>query len=159
MNDVLEHNRIDILAMFFVLEQVAGIFETDARSLEHAEDLYSLSRVYGRRKENRKVLEVLDSQTNASDDPEVIFYHSLALKRAGRWEEAVASWNSISSDESKSGVLANIELAKYHEHRSRDYKQALSFAKLARRQRWLSEGDFDRLRHRISRLKSKLITK
>ncbi len=159
INEVLEHNRIDILAMFFVLEQVARVFETDTESPQHAEDMYSLSRVYGRRKENDKVLEILDNPLVASVDPEVLFYRSLALKRAGRWEEAVAVWNSITELESKRAFLANIELAKYHEHRSRDYKQALSCAQSALLKSSLSENEVARLMHRVSRLKSKLISK
>jgi len=159
MESVLEHNRLDILALFFLLRKVAAVFETEGSELDHIQDIYSLSRVYGRRRRLNKVTDMyerLDAEALGPLDEDIRWYHSMAFKRSGNWEQAISLWQNLSQSESREGFWANIELAKYYEHRAKDFSRAESFARRARqicpygaRQRTLVEK-------RLCRLASKL---
>jgi hypothetical protein len=73
---------------------------------------------------------------------------------------AIALWRQAAGD---GQVYAHIELAKYYEHRARDYREAAGWTQAAislveapafaegARQRWLAE-----LEHRMARLRRKL---
>jgi len=128
MGEVLEHNRLDIIALYFLLIQIASVFATEGNDLCEVDDIYSLSRVYGRRRLNDKVISLLGSISESGPKPEVLLFRAQALKRAGRWEGAVQLWQQLSSDDSREGYWANIELAKYFEHREKDPAQALRYA-------------------------------
>jgi uncharacterized protein YprB with RNaseH-like and TPR domain len=157
MESVLEHNRLDILALYFLLQKVAGIFDSEGSDLDHVQDIYSLSRVYGRRRKLDKVTgmyERMDLEALEPLDEDILWYHSLAFKRSGDWDRAVQLWQSLSDSDSREGYFANIELAKYFEHRVKDIAQAESCARRARkicpygpRQKTL----LDKRLHRLSR--------
>lgn len=159
MEPVLEHNRLDILALYFLLQKVAGIFETGGSELNHVQDMYSLSRVYGRRRRLEKVTEIyerLDGETVAPLDEDIRWYHSIAFKRSGDWEQAVLLWQNLSESESPEGFRANVELAKYFEHRAKDLSQAEAFALRARRICPDSVRERTLLETRLRRLAAKL---
>ncbi|MCP4684604.1 MAG: hypothetical protein GY867_04050 [bacterium] len=159
MEAVLEHNRFDILALYFLLRKVAAIFETEGSELDHVQDVYSLSRVYGRRRKLGKVTDMyerLEAETQQPLDPDILWYHSMAFKRSGDWEKAVGLWQKLSRFESREGYWANIELAKYFEHRAKDLLQAESCARRARqvcpygaRQRTLLDKRLQRLSRKL----------
>ena len=159
MEAVLEHNRLDILALYFLLRKVAGIFETDGSELDHVQDLYSLSRVYGRRRRLEKVTDMygrLDTENPAFLDEDIRWYHSIAFKRSGDWEQAVRLWQNLSDSDSREGYLANVELAKYFEHRAIDLSQAEACARRARRICPDSVRERTLLETRLRRLAAKL---
>ena len=131
---ILEHNRLDIVTLYFLLGHVGEIFESKGEVLSEVDDLHSLSRFYGRRKENLMVRQVFDrmdllSAEDLADD--IVFYHSMNFKRLQQYEQAVAMWRSLCDSDSKEGFWANVELAKYFEHRVGDSKTAYTHARKA----------------------------
>ncbi|MBU0983628.1 MAG: ribonuclease H-like domain-containing protein [candidate division Zixibacteria bacterium] len=156
---VLEHNRWDILAMYFLLLTVSEAFVTEGESLTHTDDVYSLSRVYGRRKDTKRVIDLhrrLDEETGATLSADVLLYHSLALKRAGDWGGAVRLWQRLSGMEAAEAFDASIELAKYYEHKSEDLAAAYEHARTAERLGARGISRSRDLQKRLSRLLSKL---
>jgi len=156
MDEVLEHNRLDIIALFFLFNQIASVFATDGDDLSEVDDIYSLSRVYGRRKLNDKVIGLLDGIADHGSKPEVLLFRSLALKRAGCWERAVLLWKQLSGEDSREGYLADIELAKYFEHREKDPARALIHADRAKTISSGSRSQKMDLERRLNRLNLKL---
>jgi uncharacterized protein YprB with RNaseH-like and TPR domain len=156
MDEVLEHNRLDIIALFFLFNQIASVFATEGDDLSEVDDIYSLSRVYGRRKLNDKVIGLLDGISGHGSKPEVLLFRALALKRAGCWERSVLLWKQLSGEDSREGYLANIELAKYFEHRGKDPAQALIHADRANSICPGSKSQKMDLERRLSRLNLKL---
>ncbi|RKX24913.1 MAG: hypothetical protein DRP45_07150 [Candidatus Zixiibacteriota bacterium] len=159
MHAVVEHNRLDILAMYFLLLRVIEAFRTEGSSLEEADDIYSLSRVYGRRHRNDKVVEVLDrlgDKKNQTLSEDVLLYQSFARKRTGDWDGAVAIWHRLSESSSKEAYWADLELAKYFEHRSKKLEQAFHFADMARNICPYEGRQVALLEKRLGRLRSKL---
>lgn len=77
---------------------------------------------------------------------------SLHLKRSGRIEEAVSIWKAMYADETD--LFAGLELAKYLEHRSRSYQEAIDIV-ASMLSMPHSLGIRGELRHRLERLRVK----
>lgn len=155
LTGVLEHNRLDIVSLWFLAVMVAEAFESDGSTLDAADDLHSLARVYSKRKHHDKVVDLCHRRDEISSgvaQPDVALFQAQALKRAGEKEQAVLLWCSLSGGESREAYWANLELAMYYEHTARDYPQALRCALAAQRICSYSKSHRDRLKQRIKRL-------
>jgi uncharacterized protein YprB with RNaseH-like and TPR domain len=156
---VLEHNRLDILSLYFLLLRVDEIFRSEGRALDYAEDLYSLSRVYGRRKRHQKVIanyETLAKTSGGSLSDEVLFYHSLAFKRQGEWDRAAELWRQLAERTGSEAALAALELSKHCEHRLKDYHGALEYALRAGQAETPGRQKREDFERRVGRLRRKL---
>ena len=158
MGGVVEHNCLDIISLAFLADHIARIFDNAGQSLEATEDIHSLARIYGRRKQNDEVNRLYNRI--AGDRPgdlaeDVRWFHSLALKRGGEWDQAVSIWLGLASGHSREGYRANLELAKYHEHRTKDHDRATEYARCARRV-CPFPSHLKALDHRLRRLESRL---
>ncbi len=158
MAAVLEHNRLDIVSLLFLARLLSAVHETEGASLDEIDDLHSLSRLFTRRKNLDSatgLYQRIDELCGQHPDDDVLWYHSLNFKRAGDWEQAVAMWSCLSTGSSKEAMLANIELAKYHEHRLKQPLKALDYAHEARRLAGGSDRNRRLLTYRIRRLEKK----
>jgi uncharacterized protein YprB with RNaseH-like and TPR domain len=158
IRDVLEHNRFDILSLYFLLLRIVSVFAGDGANLSDADDVYSLSRLYGRRKRNDKVVAILgdiEDRFAVEAEPDILLYQAQALKRANRWNEALALWKRAARRRSREGFQANIELAKYYEHRGKDLPAALRHALRAERLCPDSRVQREYVLKRLRRLKRK----
>ncbi len=161
---VFYHNVQDILSMVALAARLAALYQSPSRrEPAHEEDLYSLGRACER-------LRLLDESEqaylyalNESLPPwlraEIEQQLSLLYKRTGRWEQAVVLWEKLRGSV-HGGLLACVELAKYHEHRTHNYLYALELALQAREVRAANERALGptlaELDHRITRLRRKL---
>jgi len=130
LGQVLEHNRLDVLSLYFLLRHVEEVFRSEGSSLYHVDDVFSLSRVYGRRKRHDKVTANFERLSGGAGPPpadEVVWYHSLAFKRSGRWDAAIELWERLAVGDSREALLAGLELAKYYEHKARDLGHAIDW--------------------------------
>jgi len=158
MADVLEHNRLDIVSLWFLTDHIARAFETGGESLDKADDLHSLARVYARRRENERVVGLydrIDELSGGRSGPDVALFHAQSFKRAGDWEQAVRLWAGLCEMESREAYWANLELAKYYEHRVGDFEQAHLHTQNAVRVCPYGEGHKAKLSHRLKRLTAK----
>ncbi len=159
MSAVLEHNRLDIVSLYFLADYIARAFQTRGKTLQAVDDLYSLSRVYGQRKENERVIDLYDRIDTLENKPpaeDILLFHAQAFKRASAYEKAVVLWEKLSSTSSKEAFWANVELAKYHEHKVKDPERAYYYARKADSIAPLSRGRRQLLQKRLARLQSKL---
>lgn len=155
---VLEHNRMDILSLYFLAAKISRVFMTDGEVLKEGDDLYSLSRVYRRRSHYDKAVRLCEriEEESKAVAQDVLLFHAQTLKKVADWARAVRAWESLAIMDSKEGYWANIELAKYFEHREADLTRALVHARRASVICPYSRSEKDRLQARISRLSSKL---
>ncbi|MDH4032918.1 MAG: ribonuclease H-like domain-containing protein, partial [candidate division Zixibacteria bacterium] len=156
---VLEHNRLDIVSLWFLAVMVAEAFASDGSTLDSADDLHSLARVYSRRKYHHKVVDLCRRREEIQPgvaQPDVALFQAQAFKRAGEKEQAASLWRSLSGGDSREAYWANLELAKHFEHSTRDYHQALRFAKMAQRICPYGKSHRDSLKHRIKRLTTRI---
>ncbi len=158
---VLAHNRQDILSLHFLATHIARAFRSEGQTLSEIDDLYSLSRIYGRRKRHDKVVTLTERMVHDSGSdlsPEILLYQSLALKRSGSLEQAVTIWEKLSEVASREGYLSCLELSKYCEHRSGDLPRALHYALQAQRCCPVGRRHLQYLQVRVDRLSAKVVS-
>ncbi|MFH1373583.1 MAG: ribonuclease H-like domain-containing protein [bacterium] len=156
---VMEHNRLDIVSLWFLTVYLVQTFQTEGRLLNSADDLYSLSRIYNRRRDNRRVIDLyqrIDALTPGSPPDDMLLFHAQVFKRAGHWDQAATLWGKLSGASSREGFRANVELAKYYEHRVKDIDRAFHYTRRADNITPPSRRQQQLLIKRLQRLKSKL---
>jgi len=154
---VLHHNYYDIISMYHLLSKLS-FFLTDTDSVEFLEEIWGMAKLfaeqrdflaaeklfqkvlllYPQHKESRKRLSYL--YKNNCD-----FYSAVKL-----WEKAAEN----------NEIYAFIELAKYYEHRLKDYLTALKYTQKARQIVYSFSYEntqiLAELQHRLNRLKTRL---
>lgn len=158
LKDVMIHNRFDILSMYYMVCHIVEIFNSEGKSLGEIDDLHSLSRIYGKRKEIDKSLSVYNQITefNKNLASDILFFHSLSFKRKKEFESAVEIWKNLSLGNDKESYLSCLELSKFYEHRNKDYQTAIMYAEQAFKNCPPSKNLETELKKRLSRLQNKL---
>lgn len=158
MNRVLEHNRLDILSMYFLVRLIADAYQSNGETLEYAEDLYSLSRYYEKRKEPGRIETVFERVKREAKTiaPEAALHYAKIFKRNRKVERSVEIWESMAKDKTAESFWACVELAKYYEHQARDFGSALQYTNLACRCERISSKQLEGIDKRVVRLSRKL---
>lgn len=132
---VFYHNAMDVTAMAALLAHMNDMLENpyDGR-VQHGLDFVALGKLFedlGHLDQAARLFERgLESPMGEADFHVAVKRLSILQKRRGDYAEAVRLWERAA----KAGhVYAHIELAKYHEHKTRDVKAALKWTKSARR--------------------------
>jgi len=164
LSGVFYHNAMDVVAMAALLAHMNDMLENpfDGK-VQHGLDFIAIGKLFedlGKLDEAARLFERgLESGLNESDFGVAVKRLSILQKKRGDMDEAIRLWESAA----KQGHLyAFIELAKYYEHKERNAKSALKWAKSAMRQAektempayarnfWINE-----IEHRMERLKRK----
>jgi len=166
---VFYHNRLDVVAMAALLNQMAHMLANPlGEAVQHALDLVAIGKLFEALGQIEAAAQVWAEGLQRNDLPEAHYWdiqQRLALleKRRGNWDAAVAGWQ-LAADGRQ--LYAHIELAKYFEHRRRDYATALRWTLAAQellnraampapeRRTWLAD-----LKQRQTRLRRKLAAK
>jgi hypothetical protein len=159
LDKVAEHNLNDIISLFFIMHHISGVRERPADKISEPDDILSLARILERRREHDnlcRILERFDDITWGHERFDILYLQSLSYKKGGRFSEAVALWEKIASNSTTESFLAGIELAKYYEHRAKDMRKALHFARCAKAICPPQARFRDDVLKRISRLNQKL---
>ena len=160
MADVFTHNRLDILSLAALAAHLTELIDPEGEtSRRHPGDLLAAARLFLARDcpgEAVRLLEPLSGGACPETAREAGRELSLLYKRQNRWPEAVAIWEEMVRRDEKD-LFALVELAKWCEHRRRDFAQALALTiracSCAGR---LSPDDRADLARRRSRLERKL---
>lgn len=156
---VVEHNLNDIVSLYFLMYHVALAQDNPIDRLIEADDIYSVANIYEKRRQHKKVCQILsESRQIISDNKryDILFMLSLACKRTGRLDEAVGIWTDIAETPNSQRYAALIELAKYYEHREKNYKAALNCATEAQNICPARQYDKNDIVKRKTRLEKKL---
>ncbi len=181
LRPVFRHNAWDILSLVALAGWMCTLFEDpEAAGVTHGTEWYSLGRCYedvyahlrarARASEAARWLERVEAayrRALADHVPEPVreqACHRLSLlyKRRNRWEDAVALWHRLLEAEGCHRLYPYVELAKYYEHRRRDYTTALNLVRRALelaqagRLRERSPAVLPELRHRLARLERRV---
>lgn len=156
---VLEHNRLDIVSLLFLLVSVARAYQSEGRTLDQTDDLHSLAKFFGRKKSHRQAANICDRLQQEEGDvlaDDILLYQAQVFKRTGQSDRAVPLWERLTESTGRESYQANIELAKHHEHRTKDTSSAMRYARAAKATGDQSPRQRELLRKRIARLSSKL---
>ncbi len=156
---VIEHNLHDIVSLYFLMHRVNCSMDNPEEVIYDPDDVYSVARIYENRKEHERVYGILESfggmiSTNGRYD--LAYMQALSYKRSGLIEKAVPLWKEIASSGTPETYDAMIELAKYYEHRIRDFAGALEIAERAAENCPSTKSAREDIRKRVKRLRLKL---
>ena len=148
---VFSHHLQDIISLSLLLAHILAVL---ANPESFFCDIFQIGRWFLREGDLRgETLLQSEYQGGNSRAGMELAYH---LRRTDRLESAADIWSHLAESEPK----ASLELAKYLEHASRDYKNALQIVEklldLESHVRRFAEGSDDRLFHRLKRIKRKM---
>ena len=165
MKSVFYHNAVDVLSLAALLSHIAGLLDDPlGGAVVHGLDLVSMGKLYGDLGHLEKAVQLYEHGL-AHDLPEENHWDavrrlSFIQKRRGNLSAACASWREAAGS---GQIYAHVELAKFYEHKQRDYAEAAQWTQAAialvnvpgfprhERRRWLAD-----LEHRLARLHRKL---
>jgi uncharacterized protein YprB with RNaseH-like and TPR domain len=164
LGGVFYHNAMDVVAMAALLSHISELLaDPYSGRVEHGLDFIALGKLYedlGHWDEAARLFERgLELGVTESDFGVAVKRLSILQKKRGDVNQALRLWEEAAG---KGHIYAHIELAKYYEHKMRDVKMSLKWAKSARkevehadlpayiRKHWLAEID-----HRLGRLERK----
>lgn len=167
---VLEHNRLDILAMAALVGELGRILASPLGLDLPAADLYSLGRHFELEGQPHEAAACYEQALSHAGLPQSTrqkaWQHLSSLyKRLRRDDEAVALWRELVGRGLVGSLWPYVELAKHYEHRARDLDAArqvvLSALEVAQTRRALlrlraDDPVLQDLRHRLSRLERRL---
>ncbi len=163
LKKVFEHNVYDILSMAVLLGRVAST--AAAEEPEHPAESYALGRLYheaGRAEKAKSYYRQAAAQEAGALGEAALSQLGRLYKKEGNWPEAVNLWRKLARPEGRC-LDAYLELAKFYEHRARDYVTALDWSRRALAEAH-DQGSLPfsspchpaALRHRINRLNVKI---
>lgn len=126
---IFTHNVHDILTLATLAAHIGWLVEEPLRAATHPEELFGLSRWYEEWAQ-RDFSEACLVRVTEMDEQEVfgreaVWKLSLFYKRLGRHEQAALLWHDLLDGGGMWRTAPRIELAKYYEHKARDFAQAL----------------------------------
>jgi hypothetical protein len=162
--NVFYHNAVDVISMVSLLDHIAHLLDDPLNGkIEYSLDLFAITRLYEDLERLDEAIPLYHLAIERLEDEiyrqEAVRRLSLLYKRRDEWENAVALW--LQAAESQQ-IYAFEELAKYHEHHTRQVHEAMHWTLTAlellnnpdsstiQRLEWLHE-----FQHRLERLKRK----
>jgi len=139
LEDIIEHNRQDILTMETLLAELHRVYSAPAANMEQM-DLFSLGKVMEKQKDGEEAracyerasiappatsLRALEGRELAED---AALHLARVCIRSGEYDEAETHLIALAR---KPGFEARTELAKLYEHRKKNIRRALQYARLA----------------------------
>ncbi|MBN1868877.1 ribonuclease H-like domain-containing protein [Candidatus Sumerlaeota bacterium] len=134
---VIDHNVQDVVSMPAVFAFLCRCYRNpELEDLQHQTTQAGLAGWYRREGRAEQVVECLERAALLSRSP--IEEHSLSMhvaveyRRAGRWTDAVDVWRERARvAPGLLGVGPCVEMAKYYEHREKDFTQAIEWTRRA----------------------------
>jgi uncharacterized protein YprB with RNaseH-like and TPR domain len=153
---ILHHNAIDILTLACLTAIVPRAFQSpEDAPLTHGAEMVGLARWLCRCEQYDKALTLYRRALDKGLRDELMFRTLWDVarieKKLGREDAALAVLTDLASGRNPFRLPALEELAKYYEHKERNYSMALEFTMTA-----LSHTDSDALRHRKARLERRV---
>ena len=164
LKNVFYHNAMDILSMAALLNHLAQLLEDPLNGLDpHGIDLIAIGKLYEDLGDVNSAAECYVRGLGKPIPEEVrsegLKRWSFLEKRRENWEKAIEIWTIAAQ---RSELYAFEELAKFYEHRLRDYPQAVHWTQSAidtlqslRLTRFEREHWLQQLTHRLERLRKK----
>ncbi len=157
---VFYHNAQDILSLVTLATRLARFLRDPwgDGGARHGLEFFALGRLYEQREQPQDAIAAYRAALLLAMPVQVREQAwqrlSLLLKRQGAWEEALEIWESLLSRPEDHPLYAYVELAKYHEHRSKDLARAEYLVQQAIGEHGESPDGED-LRHRLCRVQRK----
>jgi tetratricopeptide (TPR) repeat protein len=158
--DIFEHNRLDVISMAALTAHLVEIMNAQAMAqYVKSDDYLAAARLLLKRSNTQGVEKILDIfKENIGTDFSVQSKKKLAqlFKKTGRLDEAAQIWRELAAY-TPADFYAVSELAKWLEHRFKDYSRAkILIDKALSQDNIFSDDEKKSLLHRLKRLNSRL---
>lgn len=134
LSGIFYHNARDILSLAALYGHIGAMLKDPlAQAADYGLDLAAIARLYEEMGWIEEAAQLYECCLERRDLPEPFFLKTmerfaLLRRRRGDWDSATQLWRKAAEH----GELgACIELAKFYEHRARDYEEALNWARKA----------------------------
>jgi hypothetical protein len=128
---VFYHNRMDILTMVALAGRIHLIYhDPQAARPRKGVEHFSLGRLFWDHGDRQKAISCFEIALKRCDDElawEVMKWLSMAFKKTGETEKARSLWEEMMGWPYKRDGHPCIELAKYHEHRLKEFEKAIAY--------------------------------
>ena len=160
LSDIFEHNRLDVISMATLTAHLVEILTAEAAAkYTHADDYLAAARLHLMRANAQgaqKILNIFHEESCPEFSSQSNKKLAQLYKRTGRIDEAAEIWRQMAAC-GPVEFYAISEMAKYLEHRERDYGQAKALIEKALiGNNNFSEDEQHSLSHRLQRLNAKL---
>jgi uncharacterized protein len=160
IHQVFYHNQMDILAMVGLTGRIHLVYhDPDAARPRKGIEHFALGRLFSDHGFLEKAIPCFEVALNRCDDDlawEVMKWLSRAFKKSRQGEKARSLWEEMSTWRRKKDAFPYVELAKYHEHRLRDFEKAIAYVDKALEQTLCHQPrEIEILQHRRRRLELK----
>jgi uncharacterized protein len=161
MEGVFRHNRLDVVTLLALASRAAFLFSPEARPAEHdPQDLHAAACMCLDRGNHTLAFHLLENLMHSEHRTTALASRAtlaVAYKRRGRHADAASVWEAITMDEPGNFSVVE-ELAKWYEHRVRDYGKAVSLVhKALAHGNCLTDVQREALRYRLARLQRKAL--
>jgi uncharacterized protein YprB with RNaseH-like and TPR domain len=131
IQQVFYHNQMDILSMVALAGRIHLVYHDPQaarprKGIEH----FALGRLFWEHGQREKAIPCFEIALKRCDDNlswEVMKRLSIAFKKTGQGEKARSLWEEMRGWPYKKDAFPYIELAKYHEHRLKDWDGAMAY--------------------------------
>ena len=131
IQQVFYHNQMDILSMVTLAGRIHLIYHDPQaarprKGIEH----FALGRLFWEHGQREKAISCFEIALKRCDDDlfwEVMKWLAMAFKKTGQGEKARSLWEEMLGWPYKKEVFPYIELAKYHEHRLKNWDKAMAY--------------------------------
>lgn len=129
---VVEHNEKDIISMVSLLSVIASKIGNPS-SFGKGEELFGLGRIYEADGDYAMVVKCFEACVRQGSRVREAAARRLAsvYKRTGDYGRAVEHWERLMAEGCPSSILPYVELAKYYEHKERNYERAIGLVERA----------------------------
>lgn len=162
LEGVFYHNQEDVVSLSALFNKVASLLENPkSDDLKHSNDMFSAARVFNHL-QDFETADLLYSQSLQSETSQELFIkylleHAQFLRRNKAYDDALKLWIRAAELDN---LEALIQLAKHHEHKSKDFQQALSITlkaiSIMQDDSSFTDAQLFALFHRKKRLESKI---
>lgn len=131
---IFYHNARDILSLAALTGHIADMLSNPlGQSVDFGLDLAAIARLYEDMGRLEEAATLYERSLEMGDLPEEFFFKimerfALLRRKTGEWEKAALLWQKAADHGEFS---ACVELSKYHEHRQRNFSEALTWARKA----------------------------
>jgi uncharacterized protein YprB with RNaseH-like and TPR domain len=131
IQQVFYHNQMDILSMVALAGRIHLVYHNPQaaqprKGIEH----FALGRLFWEHGQREKAIPCFEIALKRCDDDlswEVMKWLSRAFKKTGQGERARSLWEEMLDWPYKKDTFPYVELAKYHEHRLKDWNRAMIY--------------------------------
>lgn len=166
LKPIFTHNLQDIISLVLLTTKISQTMDDPLCVGKFALDLCSIGKIYEDYKDfhysSRCYEEALRGNLSDEETLEALKLCSFAYKKQENWESAVSAWREVISLSNQFILYPYEELAKYYEHKCKDYYQAgavveEALQRLAREKiNWNIKEEYrNRLSYRLERIKRK----